>query len=83
METRPAFAAPLTCVVLFLLLAAYVGAYAALLEPQTHLRMNPAGCCLPVRTAGYQAGGATAHYAFWPANSVDRLVRPSFWEGRE
>ena len=82
METRPSFAAPLAVVVFFVSLGLYVGAYAALLEPRTRLRMNPDGCCRPVRTADYRTGGELARCAFLPVHQVDRLVRREAWTER-
>ena len=81
MGRTPSVAAALAVVLAFVLLVAYVSAYAALLEPQTRLAVQPDGHCSSVRAPSYRAGGKIARYAFWPAAAVDQLVRPRYWDG--
>lgn len=80
MRSKPGFAAPLVVLALFVMPLAYVGAYLALLQPMTRLRMRPDGVCREQRMPAYRCGGEFARHAFSPLSLADQLIRPQYWD---
>ncbi|MFC1707923.1 hypothetical protein ACFL59_14090 [Planctomycetota bacterium] len=72
-EKRQSSGSPLSIVAVALLaILLYCGAYVANLQGWLSFDGGP-------RHATYRIGGAFADSFFWPANQLDRLVRPDEW----
>jgi hypothetical protein len=68
--------AALIAATVLLLAGLYVGSYLALLEPPPQTYND----ILARRNSDYRWGGRWVDIIFWPAQQIDRRVRPSAWE---
>jgi hypothetical protein len=67
-----------TMLLLVALPVLYIGSYLALVQPSGSFRAT--GAPGEYAIDYYRAGGAFSATIFWPAEQVDRKVRPKRWE---
>lgn len=60
-------------------LCAYAATYFALLNPTIYTTESAAGIGVGYREADYRAGGNVSRIVFVPIHSVDRAIRPDYW----
>lgn len=69
-------------IVILVPLIIYLAGYFALLKDDLYILMpypNTPRPWIYDRPAEYRIGGRVASVIFWPANRLDRLIRPSAW----
>ncbi len=66
-------------ILLTLLIAAYVGSYVVLVNPDPDVVFGSRGTVLVLKSPDYLLGGNIAACVFWPIEQLDRRLRPDTW----
>lgn len=66
-------------VLLTLAIAAYVGGYVVLVNPDRDAIAATPGTVLVLKSPDYLLGGNVAACVFWPLEQLDRRLRPDTW----